>query len=45
MKGKIVGKINEKRKPGYLYYVKGENVIRKPMSWNIHRAKSKKVKR
>lgn len=42
--GTVVGKIDEKRKPGYLYYVKGQNVIRKPMSWmkdKASRARSK----
>ena len=30
-KGVQVGKINEARKPGWLYYVKGTSVFRSPM--------------
>jgi hypothetical protein len=30
-KGVQVGKINEARKPGWLYYVKGTSVMRSPM--------------
>lgn len=41
--GKVVGKIDEKRKPGYLYYVKGQDVIRKPMSWMKGKASRGKV--